>query len=90
MVERLKGVQTVDCVVNFWELARYMEKDPEELFYQMFPNDDYEECLGRYVFINCLERLCSGSDEQKELWDDVRFHISETGNRFYDEVLMLF
>lgn len=85
-----KGASEVDCVINFWDLARYMEKDPEELFYQMFPNDDYEECLGRYVFVSCLERLTTGSEESRELWADVHFYLTDSGFRFYNEVLMIF
>ena len=90
MVARFDGVQEVDCVINFWSLARWMERDPEELFYQMFPNEDYEECLGRYVFINCLGCMTSGSEEDRELWEDVHFHITEAGYRFYEEAMMIF
>ena len=80
----------VDCVINFWNLARWMERDAEELFYQMFSNDDYEECAGRYIFINCLGRMTSGSDEDRELWEDVHFYLTDAGYRFYNEVLMIF
>jgi hypothetical protein len=90
MMKRFDGAYEVDCVINFWNLARWMERDAEELFYQMFPNDDYEECAGRYIFIDCLERMTTGSDEDRELWEDVHFHITEAGYRFYNEVLMIF
>jgi hypothetical protein len=34
--------------------------------------------------------MTTGSDEDRELWEDVHFHITDAGYRFYNEVLMIF
>lgn len=82
---------TVDCVINFWNLARAMKQDPEELFYSLFPNDDYDKCPGRYVEIDCYEKMFyDNKEENKEAWQEVRFYVEESGDRFYDKVLMIF
>ena len=54
--------------------------------------DDRENLLIRQIdrWIDCLERMTTGSDEDRELWEDVHFHITDAGYRFYNEVLMIF
>lgn len=95
-MDRFNGAYEVDCVVNFWALARYMgymngEKEPKELFYKLFPDWEYdEENVHGYGVINCLEVLTTGDDETREVWEDVRFYLNDSGYRFYEQVMFVF
>lgn len=83
----------VDCVINFWDLARYAEMDPEELFYKMWPDNYFEddtEC-GHYAIVNVFDKICyMGDDEVREMWEEVKFYIEDCGYRFYDSVMFIF
>ena len=91
MEKKIVPCYEVDCVVRFWELARLMDTDPEDLFYQLFPTEDYDNYEdGTYKLIDCYEKLTCGFDELRERWADVAFYIEDLGYRFYDTVLMVF
>lgn len=83
---------TIDCVINFWDLARYAEMDPEEMFYKMWPDAYYEDDadVGHYAIVDCYEKICSGSDEDREMWETIKFYIEDGGCRFYDQVMFIF
>ena len=91
-MNRCCGAFKVDCVINFWELARYAKMNPEELFYKLWPNDYYEDNAdyGHYAIIDVLEKLTTGDDETREAWEDVRFYITDNGYRFYERAMFVF
>lgn len=83
----------VDCVINFWQLAGWFEDTtPEELFYQMWPEEDFDEVMpGNYAIVDCYEKITyMGEDEVRETWETVRFYIEDCGYRFYDKVMFIF
>lgn len=82
----------VDCVVNFWDLARYAEMGSKKLFYKLWPDNDFEEDAdcGRYAIIDVYEKITSGDDETREMWDTIKFYIEDYGYRFYDKVMFIF
>ena len=83
----------VDCVINFWDLARYAELDPEELFYKMWPENYYEDDAeeGHYAIVNVYDKICyQGEDEVREMWESVKFYVEDCGYRFYDKVMFIF
>lgn len=92
MEKRIVPCYDVDCVIDFFDLARAMELDPEELFYKLFPYNDYDETeSGKCMRINCYNKLIySEEDETREAWEEVRFIIEDCGYRFYDYVMMVF
>lgn len=81
----------VDCVINFWDLANYAELDPEELFYKMWPDEDFEEFGDRYVIVDVFGKICyMGDDDVRETWETIRFYIEDCGYHFYDKVMFIF
>ena len=83
----------VDCVIDFWDLARYAEKDPEEFFYGLWPDAYFEEDTVErtFVIVDCYEKITyGGEDEVRENWETVKFYIEDCGYRFYDKVMFIF
>ena len=83
----------VDCVINFWDLAAYMEMNGEELFYKLWPDNYFEDDAdyGHYAIVDVYDKICyQGKDEVREAWNDVRFYIEDCGYRFYDKVMFIF
>ena len=83
----------VDCVINFWDLASYMEMNGEELFYKLWPDNYFEDDAdyGHYAMVDVYDKICyQGEDEVREAWNEVKFYIEDCGYRFYDKVMFVF
>jgi hypothetical protein len=83
----------IDCVINFWDLASYMEMNGEELFYKLWPDNYFEDDAdyGHYAMVDVYDKICyQGKDEVREIWNEVKFYIEDCGYRFYDKVMFVF
>ena len=83
----------VDCVINFWDLASYMEMNGEELFYKLWPDNYFEDDAdyGHYAMVDVYDKICyQGEDEVRKIWNEVKFYIEDCGYRFYDKVMFVF
>lgn len=83
----------IDCVINFWQLADFMEVNAEELFYKMWPDKYFEDDAdyGHYTIVDVYGKICyMGEDEVRNTWEEVKFYIEDCGYRFYDKVMFIF